>query len=210
MIEKLYHKIKTVHLRDDKTHKLTNEFRDENVKYLKDNEWIFTEKVDGTNIRVYWNGFDIEFGGRTNKAQLPKPLLKRLNEMFINDEMEQLFEQKFGETDVVLYGEGYGAKIQNGGAYSPTQEFILFDVEIGGIYLKKDDVINIAVSLGLDYVPVLIDLKTINDAVEFVKTNPKSLLGDKTMEGVVGVPKQRLLDEQGKRIIVKIKCKDYL
>lgn len=24
--------------------------------YLKDNTWIFTEKVDGTNIRIMWDG----------------------------------------------------------------------------------------------------------------------------------------------------------
>ena len=28
-------------------------FRNPLVEYLKDNEWVFTEKVDGTNIRVF-------------------------------------------------------------------------------------------------------------------------------------------------------------
>jgi len=208
---KKYHKIETVHLRDEKTHKLTENFRNKKVEYLKDNEWIFTEKIDGTNIRVLWDGHTFTFAGRTDKAQIPKPLFQRLTDMFLNDEMEQVFEQKFGENNVMLYGEGYGVKIQNGGAYSDTQEFILFDVEINGVYLDKENVNDIASSLGLNVVPI-IDVGYFNDiqtAVEYIKTNPQSQLGKKDMEGVVGVPKVRLFDENGDRLIVKIKTKDY-
>ena len=204
-----YHKIKTVHLRDEVTHKLTNKFREETVEYLQNNEWIFTEKIDGTNIRILWNGHTFEFKGRTDNAQIPKQLNTRLTEIFMNDEMEQIFEQKFNDTEVLLFGEGYGAKIQNGGNYSPTQEFILFDVMIKGMYLTKDAMIDIANFINIKHVPFINELSTINQAVEYVKSNPLSKLGNKQMEGVVGTPNVRLLDAQGNRIIVKIKCKDY-
>ena len=204
-----YHKIKTVHLRDEVTHKLTDRFRSETVEYLKDNEWVFTEKIDGTNIRIFWNGIDVSFAGRSDNAQIPKPLTKRLNEIFGGNENEQMFEQKFNETNVILFGEGYGAKIQSGGAYSPTQEFILFDVKINGVYLDRKSVDNIATYFGILSVPIIDEIKTIDEAVAYVKTNPQSYLGDKQMEGVVGTPKMRLLDLQGERVIVKIKCKDY-
>jgi hypothetical protein len=204
-----YHKIKTVHLRDNKTHKLTNVFRDDTVEYLKDNEWVFTEKIDGTNIRVYWNGFDVSLFGRSDNAQIPNQLVNRLNKLFIGSENEQMFEQKFNEQSVILFGEGYGAKIQNGEAYSSTQEFILFDVKINDIYLDRDSVNNIANYFNILSVPIIDECKTIDEAVEYVKSNPQSYLGDKQMEGVVGTPKMRLLDFQGERIIVKIKCNDY-
>ena len=49
---KEYHKIETVFKRDDKTKKLNEEiYRNETVEFLKDMEWEFTEKIDGTNIR---------------------------------------------------------------------------------------------------------------------------------------------------------------
>ena len=207
-----YHKIKTVNLRDNKTHKLTNMFRDEAVEYLKDNEWIFTEKIDGTNIRVYWNGYNVEIAGRTDSAQIPKELMERLSELFLGNENEQMFEQKFNDMEVTLYGEGYGRKIQNGGEYNThndKQDFILFDVKVGKTWLDRENVIDIANAFGLKYVPVIHGVKTIQQAIDYIKTNPNSLVGNKKMEGVVGTPKIRLFNHKGERIIVKIKYKDY-
>ena len=50
---------------------------------------------------------------------------------------------------------------------------------------------------------------TINDAVEFIKSCPKSTIGTANMEGVVGRPKIEMRDRCGNRIIVKIKVKDF-
>ena len=209
----LYHKIKTVHLRDNETHKLTDKFRNKTVELLKDVEWIFTEKIDGTNIRVMWDGYEFSFGGRTDRAQIPKDLLKRLKELFNNDDMEQMFEQKFGLKKVTLFGEGYGEKIQNGGDYTireTKQDFIVFDITVNDTFLNRFDVNLISENLGLYSVPIVFGLETINDAVKFVKKNPKSLLGEKKqMEGVVGTPFYNVYDSNGDRVIVKIKCKDY-
>ena len=52
------------------------------LKYLKDNDWVFTEKVDGTNIRVMWDGKDIIYGGRSDDAQLQVNLIYKLDELF--------------------------------------------------------------------------------------------------------------------------------
>ena len=105
-----YNKIDTVYERDvDGTKKLIEgKFRNETVEYLANNEWVFTEKIDGTNIRIYWDGHNVTFGGRTDRASIPSHLVNKLNEMFLNEETEQLFEQKFGEMEVILFGEGYG------------------------------------------------------------------------------------------------------
>ena len=208
-VREKYHKIKTVHLRDEQTHKLTNKFRDETVEYLKDNEWVFTEKIDGTNIRIFWDGLRVSFLGRSDNAQIPKELNTRLTDIFMGEENEQMFEQKFNETNVILFGEGYGNKIQSGKAYSDTQEFILFDVKINDVYLDRDSVNNIALYFGIKTVQTIFAIKTIDEAIKYVKTNPQSYLGNKPMEGVVGAPKMRLLNLKGERVIVKIKYKDY-
>ena len=125
---KEYHKIETLFERDEKTKKLIiGKFRNPTIEFLKDNTWVFTEKVDGTNIRVFWDGYCVTFGGRTDRAEIPTHLIKRLNELFVGETNAQMFEQKFGETPVELFGEGYGVKIQKGGAYRDDVDFILFD-----------------------------------------------------------------------------------
>jgi ATP-dependent RNA circularization protein (DNA/RNA ligase family) len=208
MIE--YNKIETLWERDmDGSKKLIEgKFRNPTVEYLKDNTWVFTEKVDGTNIRVHWNGHKVIFGGRTEDAQIPSHLLNKLIEMFGSDEAEQIFEQKFGEMEVILFGEGYGPKIQKGGSYRPDVSFILFDVLIGGNYQPRESVEDIARAFGIDIVPIILE-GTIQDGVDFVKSNPKSTMGTAMMEGLVGRPKIEMRDRCGKRVIVKIKVKDF-
>ena len=96
---KEYHKIETIFERDvDGTKKLIEgKFRNEAVEFLKNNVWQFTEKIDGTNIRVPWDGYEISFAGRTDRAQIPNHLMDKLNEIFSNVSTEDLFEQMFGE-----------------------------------------------------------------------------------------------------------------
>lgn len=49
-----YPKIDTIFMRDTEGAKklIENNFRDPTIEYLKDNVWEFTEKIDGTNIRL--------------------------------------------------------------------------------------------------------------------------------------------------------------
>ena len=208
---KEYIKIETLYNRDTNGTKklIEGDFRNETVEYLKDNQWVFTEKIDGTNTRVHWDGHHVEFGGRTDRANMPQPLLDYLENTFGTSEAEEMFEQKFGETDVILFGEGYGPKIQNGGAYRNDVSFILFDVLIGDVWLKRDSVEDIAKSFGIDVVPIIFN-GTLQEAVDFVKTKPKSTIGTANMEGVVGRPVIEIKDRLGKRVIVKVKVKDFV
>lgn len=206
---KEYHKIETLFERDEKTKKLIEgKFRNATVEYLKNNKWQFTEKIDGTNIRVYWDGHKVSFHGRTDKAQIPADLVNRLNELFGGEINEQLFEQKFGETEVTLIGEGYGEKIQNGGGYKKSQDFILFDVMIAGNWQPRESVEDIAKTFNIDIVPIVLE-GTIQEAVNYVKTKPKSKFGTADSEGVVGRPIIEMQDRTGNRVIVKIKVKDF-
>lgn len=205
-----YHKIETLFERDvNGTKKLIEgKFRNEAVEFLANNAWVFTEKIDGTNIRIHWDGHKVEFAGRTDRAQIPNPLMDYLNNIFGSIEAEELFEQKFGESDVILFGEGYGPKIQNGGAYRDDVSFILFDVQIGDTWLKRESVENIARTFGIDVVPIIFT-GSLQQAVDYVKTKPKSTIGTANMEGLVGRPAVEMRDRMGKRVIVKIKVCDF-
>lgn len=210
---KEYHKIETVFNRDTEGTKrlIDGDFRNETVKMLQDINWIWTEKVDGTNIRIHWDGHRVEFGGRTERAQIPVDLVNFLSAKFNNLETEELFEQKFGDSDVIMFGEGYGRKIQGvGSLYRPDDvSFILFDVCIGDVWLKRDSVEDIAKAFGIDVVPI-VGTGTIRQAIEFVKGHPKSILSEKAhMEGVVVRPECELFDRMGRRLIVKIKVNDF-
>lgn len=208
---KEYHKIETLYERDEKTKKLiVGKFRNPAIEYLKDNVWEFTEKVDGTNIRVYWDGHQVYFGGRTEKAQIPAHLVNRLNDLFGGEINAQMFEQKFGETPVELFGEGYGFKIQNGGSYRDDVDFILFDVLIADNYQPRESVENIAKYFGLDIVPIVLE-GTLQDGVEYILNNRKSVVAKNgaLIEGFVARPKIEMRDRCGKRIITKIKYCDF-
>lgn len=205
-----YHKIETLFERDTNGTKklIEGAFRNDAVKYLANNDWYFTEKIDGTNIRIHWDGHKVEFAGRTDRAQIPQELANYLSRTFGSNEAEELFEQKFGETEVILFGEGYGPKIQNGGAYRDDVSFILFDVQIGDTWLKRESVEDIARTFGIDVVPIIFT-GSLQQAVDYVKTKPKSTIGTANMEGLVGRPTVEMRDRMGKRVIVKIKVCDF-
>ena len=192
----------------DGTKKLIEgKFRNETVEFLKDNQWICTEKIDGTNIGIVWDGHKVSYQGRTERAQIPAHLMNKLIEMFGGDTNEELFEQKFGETQVVLFGEGYGAKIQKGGGnYRSDVSFILFDVYLPkqNLWLKRDALEDIARTFGIDVVPIILT-GTLHEAVDFVKQKPKSTIGVAEMEGLVCKTEVDMLDRVGRRVSGKVK-----
>jgi hypothetical protein len=171
---------------------------------LADVPWTWTEKVDGTNIRVIWDGHKPVFGGRTDNAQIPAKLVQYLTSTFT----EELLEQNFGGQPVTLYGEGYGAGIQSGGLYRPDQAFILFDVRISDWWLRPMDVAMIAGDLGIQSVPDFGDVPLTEMIRQVaVKKLESELAEGVDAEGLVGTC-GGLLDRSGTRIIVKLKTKD--
>lgn len=172
---------------------------------LADLPWTWTEKVDGTNIRIIWNGVRVVFGGRTENAQLQATLVKVLDEMF----PETLIEQVFGETPCVLFGEGYGAKIQKGGGnYRPDQSFALFDVKVGDWWLRADDVRDVAAKLGVEQVPGMFE-GSVHRAISEVTYGLSSEYGDFFAEGIVGRPPMGILGRNGDRLLMKVKHVDF-
>ena len=206
-----YHKIQTVFHRDPETKfrtLLDGQFSEPEFEYLKDNEWVFTEKVDGTNIRVTWDYAEgrVSFGGRTNKSSIPTFLLGRLQELFTPASLA-------GLPSCTLFGEGYGNKIQKvGSAYLDHADFILFDVSMcnddGQYWLERDNVDNIAAALGIKSVPA-VGTGTLLQGVEMVRVGFKSPLGNVTSEGLIMRPAIEMKTRLGRRVITKIKHKDF-
>ena len=205
-----YPKIETIFNRDTEGTKklILGTYRDETVKYLRFNNWQFTEKIDGTNISVEWDGHAVSFHGRTERAQIPKHLLEYLEKTFLTTEAEELFEQTYGDKNVILYGEGYGAKIQNGGNYRSDVSFILFDVLIGDNWQEREWVEKTAKMFGIDVVPVVF-VGSLEEGIDYVMEHHPSTIGTAMMEGIVGRPMVEMRDRLGKRIIVKIKWEDF-
>ncbi|MCL2566478.1 MAG: RNA ligase family protein [Alphaproteobacteria bacterium] len=207
-----YHKIENIYKRNSYDNKLLKGvYLNTTVRYLENCKWDFTEKIDGMNIRIIWDGYKVSFAGRTDNASIPTQLGVKLADYFMGDAKEELFEQKFGKKEVVLYGEGFGAGIQSGDNYSKVQTFILFDVNIGGIWLDRDSVAEISSYFGILKIPSILTLKeaTLKQGVKYIISKPKSLIGNCEMEGIIARPLLELKDKQGERIIVKIKCCDF-
>ena len=95
-----YHKIQTVFKRDPETKYKTlldGEYSLPEFEYLKNNLWIATEKVDGTNIRVISlpdGGTQIR--GRTERAQIPITLLSAIQELLPPEKLNNIF----GDDDI--------------------------------------------------------------------------------------------------------------
>lgn len=204
-----YHKIQSIFKRDmtDKRKRLIEgQWTLPEFEYLAKNIWDFTEKVDGTNVRVIFNEGKVTFGGRTDDAQMPVQLAQRLNERFLP--LAGLMGELFAD-GCVLYGEGYGAKIQKvGGLYRPDQDFVLFDVRVGHWWLQRADVVDVAQKLGIDVVPI-IGAGNLYAAIDAAKRGIKSTWGDFEAEGIVARPQVELKARNGNRIIAKIKCRDF-
>lgn len=211
---KEYHKIDTVFKRDPATkHKtlLLGDWAQDAFGYLANNEWVFTEKVDGTNIRVVIAptiaGGDITFGGKTDDAQIPALLVQRLQERFLTQ--RAALNEAFPGGGC-LYGEGYGAKIQKGGGnYRSTQDFVLFDVKVDDWWLQRQAVEDVAAKFGLEVVPI-VGRGTLNDLITKVREGFNSTWGPFAAEGIVARPAVELKTRNGSRIITKLKHKDFV
>jgi ATP-dependent RNA circularization protein (DNA/RNA ligase family) len=205
-----YHKIHTVFKRDpdnNYNNLLHGHYALPEFEFLRDNEWVWTEKVDGTNIRIMMVEGNILFGGKSNNASIPAGLMNRLTDMFsdVQDDMYTKFPD-----DVCLYGEGFGGTIQTTGAtYGPDQDFVLFDVRVGPSWLPREDVEDTARCLHLNVVPE-VGRGNLAEMVEACKSGINSIWGDFDAEGIVARPAVELCTRAGQRMIAKIKTKDFV
>jgi hypothetical protein len=204
-----YPHIDTIWKRDEKGKVIEGDYSTEEFAYLAYNSWEWYEKVDGTNIRIAYiadEGGHVVIGGRTDKAQIQTNLLTFLQEKFTPDKFS------FFGGDVILYGEGFGANIQKvGPLYGPKPRFALFDVKVGHWWLTQEAVTDIARDMDIERVP-WVGSGGLHWAVAHVRAGDlanRSRYGEFVSEGLVGRPAANLSDRGGRRIIAKIKGKDF-
>lgn len=165
-------------------------------------------------MRIFWEVTDSlspTFGGRTDAAQMPTALLLHLQKTFTREKMHKQFPDA---KKVVLFGEGYGPKIQAcGGRYRKDISFILFDVCIDGCWLQKNSVAEVANGLDIEHTTFNHAPMTTQEVVDFVKSKPKSYMSDDptlVMEGVIARSYPLMLFRHSKTpIMFKLKCKEF-
>ncbi len=173
--------------------------------------WTISEKVDGTNIRIVFDGQRVLYGGRTDNAQIPPHLLTYLQATFTVERLKKVFTDE--TPNIVLFGEGYGPKIQKGGGlYKSTASFALFDVYVNGWWLEQLAVREIADALSIDTVaPKYNEIVNKKEIVDLIKSHPKSVIAQETreMEGVVARSAPLMLFRNGLPVMFKLKVSDY-
>lgn len=222
-----YTKINTLYKRDMSKPRhpmVLGEFSEPEFKLLKDLKWLGEEKVDGCNSSCIWypKTRTTQMRGKTENADISASLLSRMWEIFT----EEVLQKAFGvETEsgivypecVEIFGEGYGFKIQKDGKnyIKDHCDFILFDVRVTAngetLWLTRAACEDIAKKLNAKIVPI-VGYFTIKEAEDFVKSGFKSLVAenkDYIAEGLVLKAPCGLLNRRGKRLITKIKYKDY-
>lgn len=211
-----YPKIETVWNRDEKSKKvIPGAWRLEEFSLV--NRWRVTEKIDGTNIRIGLTPEgQLAIGGRTDAAQVPTPLLSRLMSLFAPAALQAKFWTNGQQADFTIFGEGYGPKIQNGGDYSPTPQFRIFDVLVGNWWLKVEDVLDVATTFGVKVAPVLVNITSIPTTGDELRAvidasvcAPEDGGSGKRAEGIVARAEPMLHTRRGDRVIWKLKFRDF-
>ena len=247
--ENTYQKINTIFMRDAKNVIMPYEpFVEPEFEYLRGLKWRAEEKIDGTNMRIEVTKeevldytmdpsvlkgvkFNIRIAGKTDNAQIPKNLLKHMQEKYTNEkilgalglkefipvsEWKSMYNwDDYSKIPAIytIYGEGYGEGIQSGGWYiKGGNEFIVFDVKVNDIYLKTEARDEIATKLGAPIVPFK-GYFTLDEAIDYVRKGFRSVVAEspevKMAEGLVLRTDLGLRNRMGNRLIVKIKYEDF-
>lgn len=169
----------------------------------------------------------VEVHGKTDKANMRQDEVELLMQLGDLEKMLDAFtverpateypdggvDKVLPEAECIIFGETYGKGMQSGGGrYCKDHlKFICFDIKIGNTWLKREAVEDICGKLGIDVVPSLGEM-TLDEAIAMVKMGfPSKVSEDPTLEaeGIVLRAPLGLLDRMGRRIITKVKTKDF-
>jgi len=202
-----YPKIESVYKRD-KDFKIVKEYKNTYFKFLENVTWVAYEKIDGMNLRLYWDGYNLEVHGRTGNTDFNANQTKYLLERFFNKAFIDMIEQTFKNKKAIIFGEFVGKDIQ---AKVENYDLFVFDIAIDSgnnyVWLERNSIIDIADTLKLKYVPFVMQ-GTLPEIIDWVKQERTSLVSNNIMEGVVAQPIMPLLQRNKERIITKIKYDD--
>ena len=206
-----YPKIDTLFNRGENFKVIPGEYRQEEFEYI--NKWLVTEKLDGTNLSlIYTNSYFGNFRGRTENAQFNDKQRTFLSNL-VQDRIIRgcRIANDYNLESLEIFGEFFGAGIQNGGKYGDMQ-FRVYDMRVDEkTWLDHESVLSNCERLGLEHVPYWPDLVTTDDIVGLVENGFQSLVPNSMIdsEGVVLKTPKPLYDQRGKRIIAKTKHRDF-
>lgn len=163
------------------------------------------EKIHGTSAHVSYKLGELKFfsGGVSHE---------RFVELF---DAEALKKEMHGIDEVTVFGEAYGGKCQGmSDTYGKELKFIVFDVQISGLWLAVPQAKEFASDLGLEFVSYVkipaeleaIDAERDKDSVQAVRNG----IGEgKKREGIVLRPLIELRKNNDSRIVVKHKGEEF-
>lgn len=204
-----YGKIDTLFERGEDFSVDTSKFRRPEFALLE--FWDVSEKVDGTSTVIEFTKTGFEVGGRTAKSNMTNEMTDVMWET-ANDSLDKAWVvmERHGLEAMIVYGELYGPKIQNGGNYADTLEFRAFDVKAGSVFLSPNQFRDCADELGIEAVPFLgrMDVATIVEACQtgFDSTFAKRPVAS---EGIIAKSPVELRNNAGKRLMFKLKTIDF-
>lgn len=222
MMDREYPKIETLYNRDDKYFVVVGKLRLPEFGIVKG--WSLTEKLHGRNTRVtLFDDGIVEYGGKTDDAEVPPELLKYLMETFPSEKLKAALwlPNKIRPKAATIYGEGYGPKMVPGsGMYRKDISFRLFDCLIEGVdgswWLERKNLEDVARKLDIKCMPIIGHI----DYLPETSLQLYSLLRESVVareenddcvipEGIVARSEPLLYSRKGDRIMWKLKMKDF-
>lgn len=181
---------------------------------LDTGEWVVEEKLDGANFQFFCNGETINVASRN---QFVDGTFFNCQAV-INEYADAIVAwcKKVPNRTIRIYGELYGARIQNRVNYGDTVKFAVFDILIGETVpefkerlVSVDDRNRIANEIGIPLVPELFR-GSLDDALAYENTfrsrhTPDGHEGDNIAEGTVIKPNEPKFLTNGSRVVFKNK-----
>lgn len=187
--------------------------------------WNVSEKIHGENTRIYIDFIPgnlepphVWIGSRndTDTPNINEDLLADIKTHLTEDALLRAFTNGSFSTGncprhVMIFGEGFGGDIHHGHNYRDSPEFIVFDIVIDNWFLEYNSVADISRKLNLQSVPIINKNMNTDDIVDYVKSQPDSIVANKShvMEGVVATSSPLLLTRKGYPVRFKLKTKDF-
>lgn len=166
------------------------------------------EKIHGSSCHIAWKDGTVRFfsGGANHEAFV---------KIFDADALKRSFEE-LGQPEVVIFGEGYGGKMQGMSAtYGKELKFVVFDIKVGAYWLDVPTMATFADTyFGLDVVEWE-KIPTIIEAIDAARDKPSAQAvkngcgDDKPREGIVLRPPIEVRKNNGDRIIAKHKGDEF-
>lgn len=187
---------------------ISNLYKSQEILLFK--ECYALEKIHGTSAHIRWNAKEQKVGFFSGGEKH-----ERFLKLFDAEFLEKKFAETFATSNVIIFGEAYGGKMQGmKETYGAELKFIGFDVKVEDLWLSVPNAEEICKNLNIefvDYVKVSTDLDSLNaerdkDSTQAIRNG----CGEgKIREGVVLKPLIELTKNNGERIIVKHKRDEF-